>query len=86
MLWVQADALGQENAKLRGYIEQLEWEQRSLSMDLVGWQSRWKSSAANNVRLYHQLTSLQQRTSPQSGAMSHHSMVSIAACLKNQQC
>ena len=52
--------MGQENAKLRNYIGQLEKEQQSLAMEMVSWQSRWKSTAAKNVRLYHELVNTQQ--------------------------
>ena len=57
---VQADALGEENKQLRSYIERLEKEQSALATKLVGWQTRWKTTASNNVKLYHQLVNLQQ--------------------------
>ena len=60
MLALQAQALGDENAQLRTYIGRLEQEQRSLAAELVGWQGKWKSAAASNRQLYHQLLSTQQ--------------------------
>ncbi|KAK9788166.1 hypothetical protein WJX73_007701 [Symbiochloris irregularis] len=56
----EAQSMSHENAKLRGYIEQLENEQHSLAQEMVNWQTRWKSTAAKNVRLYHELVTTQQ--------------------------
>ena len=60
---VQARALGQENAQLRAYVARLEKDQRAVAMDLVGWQTRWKTTATNNVKLYQQLVHVEQRHS-----------------------
>ena len=52
---MQADQVASENAQLKAYITKLEESHLMMSTDLANWQTRWKTTATNNVMLCQQL-------------------------------
>ena len=56
--------MAEENTHMKAYIAELEKSHCSLSTDLTMWQSRWRGTAASNVKLCKQLMSCGGRRAP----------------------